>query len=905
MWKEKLSRLGFYISYLIVRAIVALRYRIEVVGLDQITRKNLSRSGGIVFLPNHPAEIDPVLMEVVLWKRFAPRPLIIEHFYRLKGFRFFLDLAKVLPIPTMDASANRWRAKKVEKQFNHIVDELRMGGNFLIYPSGRLKISGQEAIGGASFVHRLLEACPETNIVLVRTTGLWGSMFSRALTGSSPDFGKTVAKGIKILLKNAFFFVPKRHVKVEVSLPPHDFPYQGTRLEINKYMENWYNRYPEPGSEPIKLVSYSFWKEELPEVFVPKEPEKALEQKPVSSAIQTAVFKELSQLSQQSVEKIERSMHLSHDLGLDSLDVAQLYVFLDERFEVKNLLPGDLRTVEDILQAAAGYRKEREVEKASTPAEDSDKHMWPAEKKRLIPQIPAGTTIQEVFFQSCDRNGHAIAAADHLSGILSYKRLKVAVLILAEKIRKLPSEQIGVMLPASVGAYIVVLAVLCAKKVPVMLNWTSGVRALNHADTLTKMSAVVSSDRFLDRLENEDFGTIENKLLLLEDVRAEIGWKGKLKGFFLSSLSANRLLKKLGLTGLDASQPAIILFTSGTEALPKGVPLSHENILSNQRASMSCVPLHADDVLYSVLPPFHSFGISPSGLMPLLAGIKACFAPDPNDSHGMVHDIRGWRPTLFFCAPSFIRALFRVSVPEDLVSLRFLVSGAEKTPQELFDYVANHLPNTRLIEGYGVTECSPVVSFDRPDRPHKGVGIPIPGVEVQIIDSQTLRVLPIGEEGEVCICGPSVFSGYLGGKPDPFVLLEGKRYYRSGDRGKLDPDGSLILAGRMKRFVKIGGEMVSLAGLEEELLAIARDKNWSSPQQDGPPLAISVKEKDSDKPIIVLFTTFSISKDDINAILKDYGYGRIVKIGEVKKIDHIPLTGTGKTHYRLLDEMTT
>src|SRR5689334_3654609 len=118
MWKEKLTRLGFYLSYLIVRAIVALRYRIEVVGLDQITRERLTRSGGIVFLPNHPAEIDPVLMEVVLWKRFAPRPLIIEHFYRLKGFRFFLDLAKVLPIPTMDAAANRWRAKKVEKQFS-------------------------------------------------------------------------------------------------------------------------------------------------------------------------------------------------------------------------------------------------------------------------------------------------------------------------------------------------------------------------------------------------------------------------------------------------------------------------------------------------------------------------------------------------------------------------------------------------------------------------------------------------------------------------------------------------------------------------------------------------------------------------------------------------------------------
>jgi long-chain-fatty-acid--[acyl-carrier-protein] ligase len=436
-----------------------------------------------------------------------------------------------------------------------------------------------------------------------------------------------------------------------------------------------------------------------------------------------------------------------------------------------------------------------------------------------------------------------------------------------------------------------------------MINWTSGVRALDHADAVTQMSAVISSDRFLDRLENGEFGKLEDKFLLLETLRPQIRWKDKLKGVWLSLMRPERLLKKLSLDTIDPHVPAVILFTSGTETLPKGVPLSHENILSDLRACMSCVPLHTDDILYSVLPPFHSFGICVSGFLPLLAGIKACFAPNPNDSHGMAQDIDGWKPTLFFCAPSFIKALFRVGQPSALESLRLLVSGAERTPQELFDYVAEHLPRTRLLEGYGVTECSPVVSFDRPERPHKGVGVPLPCVDIKIIDPESHRVLSLGEEGEVCISGPNVFSGYLGGKPDPFISLDGKRYYRSGDRGLLDPDGALVLAGRMKRFVKIGGEMVSLSGLEEELLNIAKERNWSSQDQEGPPLAISVKEKDTDKPIIILFTTFSIGKDDINDILKGHGYGRIVKIGEVRQVDHIPLTGTGKTHYRLLDEM--
>lgn len=886
--KEGLSRLGFYISYWIVRAIVALRYRIEVVGLDGLGPAD--KPGGIVFLPNHPAEIDPVLLEVALWPKFRPRPLIVEHFYRLKGFKFFLDLAKVLPIPTMDVAASRWRAKKVEKQFDTIVELLKKGDNFLIYPSGRLKISPAEVVGGASFVHRLLEACPEANVVLVRTTGLWGSMFSRALTGSSPDFAKAAWQGIKIILKNGFFFVPKRTVKIELAAPPADFPYNASRLEFNKYLENWYNRVP----ETLTLVSYAWWKQELPQAFIPKESSEAVAQKSVPAAVQKEVFKELALLSGQ--EKIGRSMHLSRDLGLDSLDVAQLYVFLDERFEVADLVPGDLRTVEDLLQAAAGYKKEHEE-----VARESARRNWPEEKRRFEPEIPPGKTVQEVFLRSVDRDKHAVACTDLLVGPLTYRKFKLAVLVLSLSMRELPGERIGVLLPSSVGAYLTVFAILCAGKTPVMLNWTAGVRALDHALDVAGFSTVISSDRFLDRLENGELGQCEEKLVLLEDMKARIGYKQKIKGAWLHFKKSETLLKKLQLDRIDPHTPAVILFTSGTETLPKGVPLSHDNLLSNHRAGLQVVTLRKDDILYSVLPPFHSFGICISGMLPLLAGCKVCFAPNPNDTHNMALDIGGWKPTLFFCAPSFIRALFRIARPEQLKSLRYLVSGAEKTPQELFDYVAQHLPTTQLLEGYGITECSPVVACDRPGAPHKGVGSPLPGVEIGIVDDNDIP-LDKGQEGEICISGPGVFAGYLGTKKDPFLFINGRRFYRSGDRGVVDEDGTLLLKGRMKRFVKIGGEMVSLAGLEEELLKIAQEEHWAAPDHEGPPLAVSVKEKDSEKPVIVLFTTFSLTKEAVNAILKETGYGRIVKIGDVRQVDHIPLTGTGKTHYRLLDE---
>jgi long-chain-fatty-acid--[acyl-carrier-protein] ligase len=900
MLKELANNLILYPIVWLVRFLVFLRYRVVVKGLDALTSDAFKRSGGILFLPNHSAEIDPVILESVLWTKFRPRPLIIEHFYNLKGFKFFMKLVKALPLPTMDVAMNKWRGKKIEKQFNNIVSELKNKGSFLIYPSGRLKISGMELIGGASFVHKLLQDAPDTNVVLIRTSGLWGSKFSKALTGSSPDFGKVLWECVKILLKNGIFFAPRREVLVELALPPSDFPYSATRLEFNKYLENWYNRYPgvDPGPEPLKLVSFAFWKEEMPKVLVSASGHERIQERPVSPKIQQEVFTHLASLCGRKAEQIDRKMNLSQDLGLDSLDTVQVYVFLDEHFGVSDLLPGDLQTVEDVLQYAAGYKKERQDQGAKSP---SRRFVWP-EEKRSAPEIAEGETIQEVFLHRASLNGSFIAALDGLSGPLTYSKFKLGALILSDKIRKLPGDYIGVMLPATSGAYLIILGVMLAGKVPVMLNWTAGVKSLDHSVDLAGVQAVITSEKFLDKLEGGELGKMEQLLHFIEEIRPTITLRDKLRGLFLNFKSPQALLKKLNLSSIKPSNPAVILFTSGTESLPKGVPLSHNNILSNQRAGLKTVPMHAEEILYGVLPPFHSFGFSVTGLLPILAGMRVCYAPDPTDSHGLARDISQWKPTLFCCAPSFIKAAFRVAKPDQLQSLRLVVSGAEKTPQDLFDYVKEHMPNAHLLEGYGITECSPIVTIDRPDEPHTGVGKAILGVELMILDQETQQPVGKGKEGEVCIAGPNVFAGYLGNPRTPFITVAGKQWYLSGDRGYLDEKEYLILTGRLKRFVKIGGEMVSLGGLEEELNRLAKEKHWLKGEEEGPVLVVSAREKEADKPEIILFTTLKISKEDVNTALKDSGYGRIVKISEVRTLEQIPLTGTGKTHYRLLDD---
>ncbi|MBS0630043.1 MAG: AMP-binding protein [Verrucomicrobia bacterium] len=872
-----------YPLYWMTRFIFWLRYKIEVVGLDKVVE---SKKDGILFLPNHPALIDPVMVLLALWPKFRPRPLALEEYYL--RFKWLLDCVNVVCIPSMDTT-NKWKALQIEKAKVGIAEHLASGDNFMIYPAGRLKREAEEKIGGASFVFDLLRMKPQTPVVLVRTTGLWGSTFSCAPTKESPNLESLLFEGLKTLLKNGIFFAPRRKVLIELEWAPDSLPRGNDKMQLNKWLEDWYNK---NGPEKEVYVSQLFWKKKLPEIKQPKQVK--ISHVATEEEKQHEILNFLAEKTHRQVSELQPSMHLSNDLGLDSLDIGQLNVFLEERFDIIPLGLGQLQTINDLFVAAEG-KKEEEIQGSLEKSS-----MWPEEKDRLDPLIPEGKTIQEVFLYACDRMKNSVACGDRVSGVLRYRRLKMGALILAEKIKEMPGDKIGILLPSSVGAYISILATLLAGKIPVMLNWTTGFKNLEYAVDLCKIQKILSSYKFLSRADTVELGSTAGLLVLLEELRTTISLGQKLKGLFRSFLSASTLLKKLNLK-TNEEDPAVIIFTSGTETLPKGVPLSHRNLLTNQKASLARVDIKAEDVFYSVLPPFHSFGFSVTGLLPLLAGIKTCFAPDPTKSRSMASDIHEWRATIFCCAPSFIKALLHVSKGAQLKSLRLVVSGAEKAPQEIFDNLKKR--GIVPLEGYGISECSPVVTTDLYGKPHKGVGYPINDVKLCVIDPDTGTLLPQGKEGEVCISGPGVFNGYLGIKKDPFITLEGQRWYRSGDRGYIDVDGALILTGRMTRFVKIGGEMVSLGGLEQDLLKICHEKGWLPTQSELPQLAAGVKDREGEKPLIILFAVKDLNRDELNRALKDMGHGAIVKIYEVRKIAAVPVTATGKVKYHDLDEM--
>ncbi len=330
------------------------------------------------------------------------------------------------------------------------------------------------------------------------------------------------------------------------------------------------------------------------------------------------------------------------------------------------------------------------------------------------------------------------------------------------------------------------------------------------------------------------------------------------------------------------------------------MPLSNDNILSNLRSALSFIDLYSDDIIFGILPPFHSFGFTVSGILGLVSGVRVFFSPDPTDGKRLANSFARWHVTIMCGAPTFIKGMLKAATKEQLASMRLCVTGAEKAPPELFEMLRNFEKPDCLIEAYGITECSPGITMNPIGGVSKGVGVALPGIDLLIVHPETEAVLPTGERGLILVRGPNVFKGYLNpGISSPFTTVKGEQWYKTGDLGFLDTEGILTISGRMKRFIKMGGEMVSLASIEDALLQMASRKKW--PSEDGPALAVCAKETPGEKTKIFLFTRFELSVDEVNVSLKEAGFSNLVKVSNVTKLPEIPIMGTGKINYRKLE----
>ena len=865
----------------LARPLFSLRYRIEVRGLNEIRAKG---GRGVLFLPSHLALIDPAILMAVLEPAFHPRPMADEYQVTRPVVRWFVRWFGAIVLPNMERRGpDAATASATREALDLAVARLRAGDNLLLYPAGRLRYRHVEEIRAASGAELLVKAVPGARVVLVRQTGLWGSRFSRAWSGRLPHLLGVLARGAAALLLNGIFFMPRRDVLIEFE-EPADFPRTEGRMAINRYLEDFYNvRAPHN-----TYVPYGFWEKggprERPE---PEVRGFAGDPAAVPEGTRSLVFQELSRLSGRSDFRLED--RLAQDLGIDSLAAAEIVHWIEREFGHPACTPESLVTVGDVLLAASG----KGISAIETPLRPASGR-WRAAGTPARLVTGEGHTITEAFLDRAGENPTQVLLADQASGEKTFRDLVTGLLLLVPLIRRMPGRYVGVMLPASVGAGVFYLAALFAGKTPVMVNWTTGSRNIVHSLDLLGVERVITAGALLSRLASlgVDVSALASRFVLAEDLRAGLRLSDKLLAVVRARFDWSPLRR------CTPPEHAVVLFTSGSENLPKAVPLTHENILTNIRDVLRAVRLNRDDVLVGMLPPFHSFGITVTTILPLCTGLRTVYHPNPTEAAVLARVIEAYGVTALVGTPTFLHGIVRAAEGRQLASLRLAVTGAEKCPEAVYQALRQRVAHATILEGYGITECSPIVSANVPgDAVPGSIGRLLPSLEGAVVSLESGERVPAGQAGMLLVRGPSIFAGYLNYQGEsPFVTFEGRPWYRTGDLVRQDESGVLFFEGRLKRFVKLGGEMISLPAIEAVLLP-----RFASEADEGPALAVEAVGP-PDSPEIVVFTPRALEREDINRVIREAGLSPLYHVRRVIHVPAIPVLGTGKTDYRGLKE---
>jgi len=479
-------------------------------------------------------------------------------------------------------------------------------------------------------------------------------------------------------------------------------------------------------------------------------------------------------------------------------------------------------------------------------------------------------------------------------------QLLAAAAALSRRIRRnIPEKRVGVVLPPGAGAHIVNLAIACAGKVPVNLNFTVGRAAIEASLRIGEIRTVVTAGAMRAKIPHFPFP--ENTLDLKQEIDAMGGKQAILPWFLAVWLLPNQWVADLlELPREGDNEEAGLLFTSGSSGEPKGVVLSHRNILANcaQISSLSILPDSA--VMLGCLPVFHSFGYTVTLWYPMLRGCKVVTVPSPLDTRRIIESIHQEKATVMIGAPTFIRPFLKKATKEELASLHLVVTGAEKLPMDLYDGFLEKF-GIEVLQGYGLTETTPAANINQhhpaittSTAEHQlgkktgAVGRLMPGMSARILDPDTSEELPMHATGMVWLRGANVFGGYLK-DPEKTATALKDGWFMTGDLGWFDDDGFLYIEGRLSRFSKIGGEMVPHGTVEAKIVEV-----FSWDQNEAPTLAITGIPDPVKGEAIVLLTTIDVSTEELRAKLLDAGLPNLWIPRLVRRVDQIPMLGSGK-----------
>ncbi|HSP90982.1 MAG TPA: AMP-binding protein [Vicinamibacterales bacterium] len=496
-------------------------------------------------------------------------------------------------------------------------------------------------------------------------------------------------------------------------------------------------------------------------------------------------------------------------------------------------------------------------------------------------------TLCESFIRVARQHGDRLAIVDRATGQrVTYKAALLRALILTRKFEAYEPGFIGVMIPNSAGAILTVIAALMSGRVPVMVNYSTGAaQNCQLAQRRLGFRTIITSRKLLAKVKCPEV----DGMVFIEDIAASVSAVSKFAGALRASQSADRICRSLPAAGDD--DHAVILFTSGSERTPKVVPLTHRNLLANLEGLHGALEFGPADVILANLPYFHVFGINTGLWLPLVTGATVVTVPSPLEYRAVCTAIREERMTMVIGTPVFLSGYLQKSEPGDFESVRLLITGADKCPEALRTgfWERHHLA---LLEGYGTTETSPVISVNSPPHNRPGsVGRVLPNLEVRLEHWETGEPCAVGTIGKILVKGPSVMNGYFDDFESTSTRLH-RGWYDTQDMGYMDADGYLWHVGRLVRFLKVGGEMVSLVQVEDIL------QRALPPGVDG----VVVEAPDAARGSrIVAVVTEGV---DEREVLRQMG-GDLAKIALPRQfvvVPELPKMPSGKIDYRVLTE---
>lgn len=485
-----------------------------------------------------------------------------------------------------------------------------------------------------------------------------------------------------------------------------------------------------------------------------------------------------------------------------------------------------------------------------------------------------------------------------------------AVLVFVKQLKTLlgAEKHIGVLLPSSAVGAIVNMALFVMGKVPVNLNYTLSQETMQKALAKANIQHVITSEKFLRKLTEKGFDfewLLAEKAIFAEDLAKSTARSQKIRSLLTALFAPTWLIKQRYFAESALTDTATILFSSGSEGDPKGIELSHKNLLTNIKQVSELLNFRKDDVILNSLPIFHSFGLTVTTLMPLCEGVKMVSCADPTDGATIGKLAARHQVSILFGTSTFFRLYCRNKKLHSLMfqHVRMVIAGAEKLKADVREAFRLKF-GLEIYEGYGATETAPVAAVNMPSildpdtlkeftfNQAGTVGLPLPGTVIKIVDPETLQELATGEDGLILIGGGQVMKGYLNDaeKTEAVITeIDGVRYYQTGDKGHIDEKGFITIVDRYSRFAKIGGEMISLGAVEEALGNVFGETAQFS--------ATTVSD-DKKGESVVLLVKSDLALEEVKAQIKASGLPPIMQPSEVLLVEEIPLLGSGKIDFK-------